>query len=147
MSFFNMLIGITGGMCLAAQGGVNSALSAVWTKDAILAAFVSFTIGALVLFACVILLRIPIPSLSKGATKWWHWVAGLFGSYFVFSATYLAPIVGAGLLVALVLIGQLGSAVILDHYGLMGFPKKKINLNRILGIGLLGVGVVLIRFF
>ena len=147
MNIFNILIGILGGMCLAVQSGVNSQLRAVWAENSLLAAAVSFSIGAAALFLCVAILRIPIPSLRGTQTKWWHWTGGLLGGYLVFTGTYLAPIVGAGMLVGLILMGQLSAAVILDHFGLVGFAKKPFNLRKFLGIILLAAGVVIIRFF
>lgn len=142
-----ILIGVTGGMCLAVQSGVNSQLRAVWAQNSVLAAAISFTIGALALFVCVGILRIKIPPLKDSGAKWWHWVGGFLGGYLVFAGTYLAPIIGAGMLVGLILMGQLSAAIILDHFGLIGFAKKPINPRRILGIALLAAGVVIIRFF
>lgn len=148
MNIIYILMGVAGGMCLAIQGGVNSQLNAVWLQSPILAAAVSFTIGTLALFAVVFALRIPIPTKIKGTgTKWWHWIGGLLGAYLVFATTYLAPIIGAGMLVGLILMGQLSAAVVLDHFGLIGFEKKPINAYRILGVLILAAGVVLIRFF
>lgn len=148
MNIINILMGVAGGMCLAVQGGVNSQLSVAWVQSPMLAAAVSFTIGAIALFGIVLILRIPIPRKIKGTgTKWWHWTGGLLGGYLVFAATFLAPIVGAGMLVGLILMGQLGSAVVLDHYGLIGFEKRPINARKILGVLILASGVVLIRFF
>lgn len=148
MNIIYILMGVLGGMCLAIQGGVNSQLNIAWTQSPILAAAVSFTIGAIALFAVVAILRIPIPRQIRGTdTKWWHWIGGLLGGYLVFAATFLAPIVGAGMLVGLILMGQLSTAVILDHFGLIGFERKPINASKILGVVLLASGVVLIRFF
>lgn len=147
MNFLNIIIGITGGMCLAVQSGINSQLKAVWTHNAVLAAAVSFSIGTVALFACVLLLRVSIPSFKGSTTKWWHWIGGLLGGYLVFAGAYLAPIVGAGTLVGLILMGQLSAAVVLDHFGLIGFKKKPINLSRSIGLVLLAAGVVIVRFF
>lgn len=141
-------MGLVGGMCLAIQGGVNSQLNDVWLQSPILAAGLSFTIGTIALSTVVLLLRITIPIKIKGiGTKWWHWIGGFLGAYLVSAITFLAPIVGAGMLVGLILMGQLGTAVVLDHFGLIGFEKKPINTRKILGIMFLSFGVVLIRFF
>lgn len=148
MNIIYILMGVLGGMCLAIQGGVNSQLNVAWTQSPILAAAVSFTIGAIALFIVVFALKIPIPKQIKGTdTKWWHWTGGLLGGYLVFAATFLAPLVGAGMLIGLILMGQLSTAVILDHFGLIGFEKKPVNARKVLGVLLLAAGVVLIRFF
>lgn len=148
MNIIYILMGVLGGMCLAIQGGVNSQLNIMWAQNPILAAAISFTVGAIALILVVLILRIPIPRKIKNTNvKWWHWTGGLFGGYLVFAATFLAPIVGAGMLVGLILVGQLSTAVILDHFGLLGFEKKPINVRKIVGVVVLATGVVLIRFF
>jgi transporter family-2 protein len=40
--------------------------------------------------------------------------------------------------------GQLSTAVVLDRFGAFGLPEKPITLARVLGVGLLAIGVVLI---
>lgn len=147
MHILNILIGIAGGMCLAVQSGINSQLRALWAQNAILAATVNFTVGTLVLLVCVAALRIPISRQGLGNTQWWHWTGGLLGGYLVFAGAYLAPLLGAGVLVGLILTGQLCAAIVLDHFGLIGFARKPVNARRLTGLGLLAFGVVLIRFF
>lgn len=147
MHILYLLIGVLGGICITLQSGVNAQLSAVWAKNSILAAAVSFGVGFLVLAASVAALRIPLPSLKGTHTKWWHWSGGLLGAYLVFAGAYLAPILGAGLLVGLILAGQICSAAILDHFGLVGFPKKPITTQKVIGILFLVVGVAIFRFF
>lgn len=148
MNILYILMGVIGGMCLAIQGGVNSQLTAVWTQSPVLSAAISFTIGTVVLLLVMLIRKIPIPTTIKGTgTKWWHWTGGFLGAYLVFATTFLAPVVGAGLLVGLILMGQLSTAVVLDHFGLIGFEKKPINARKILGVVTLAAGVVLIRYF
>ena len=148
MNIFYIFMGVAGGMCLAIQGGVNSQLTATWTQSPILSAAISFTIGAAALFLVIFLLKIAIPRKIKGTdSKWWHWTGGLLGAYLVFATTSLAPVVGAGMLVGLILIGQLSMAMTLDHFGLIGFEKKPINARKILGVLVLASGIILIRFF
>ncbi len=57
------------------------------------------------------------------------------------------PHIGAIALVALVLAGQAGGAVLLEHFGLLGCPLKSISFSCILDLGLIGVDVYLARRF
>jgi len=41
--------------------------------------------------------------------------------------------------------GQMTFALVLDHYGAVGFPERSMSPGRALGAGLLVAGVVLIR--
>jgi transporter family-2 protein len=120
----------------------------MWAQSPLLAAAVSFTVGTVVLFITVFVLRYKIPSLrgESNQTKWWHWIGGVLGSYLVAANIFLVPIVGASVLVALVLAGNLGAAVVLDHFGVIGFKKRPINIQRILGVALLFAGVLIVSY-
>ena len=39
------------------------------------------------------------------------------------------------------------ASVVLDHYGLMGFPVHPVSTGRICGVLLLGAGLALVRYF
>ena len=146
-----LLMAIAAGACLPLQVGVNSAL-ARGLGNPVSAALVSFAVGTAALFAYVLVLRLPLPSpgLSRAATvlPWWLWIGGGFlGAYFVSSAIYLAPKVGATVLFMTIIFGQLLVALLLEHKGLMGFPERTISLGRIAGIALMIAGVFLTRRF
>jgi transporter family-2 protein len=56
----------------------------------------------------------------------------------------LGPRLGATALMALTVFGQLLAALLIDHYGALGFPQNQATAQRILGAALLLAGVVLI---
>ena len=58
-----------------------------------------------------------------------------------------ADIVVKVVMIGLILAGQIGSGLVLDHFGLLGYTQKLINWQRVLGAVLVGVGVFLIRRF
>jgi transporter family-2 protein len=59
-------------------------------------------------------------------------------------ATVLGPRLSAAAFIALTLAGQMVAALIVDHYGAIGFPPNPVTLGRVVGVVLLIVGVVLI---
>jgi transporter family-2 protein len=67
------------------------------------------------------------------------------GAVFVSTTAWLAPVLGAATLVSVAVAGQMAFALVLDHYGLVGFPVRTMSLGRAVGAGLLVAGVVLIR--
>lgn len=144
MNIIAMLMGILAGTCTGVQGGVNAQLTEHWAEDPVLAAAISFLVGALALWAVCLVLGIPVPGLTD-KILWWHWTGGLLGAYFVYSLVYLSPRVGAGMVVALILAGQVLAAVILDHFGLAGYPVRSVTAVRLVGIALLAIGVIIIR--
>ena len=56
-----------------------------------------------------------------GEAPWWSWIGGLFGATYGLTAILLASRMGAATLTALVVTGQLICAVVLDHFGWLGF--------------------------
>lgn len=139
-----ILMGVLAGACIGIQGGINAQLTKHWAKNSVLASAISFLVGALVLWAVSLVLGVSIPELTENLA-WWHWTGGLLGAYFVYSLVYLSPILGASMVVALILSGQIFAAVVLDHFGLAGYPVREITEVRLIGIALLCLGVVIIR--
>ena len=70
-------------------------------------------------------------------------LAGTLVAFYVLSVTAIAPRFGVGNAVFFVLIGQLISAAIIDHFGLFGAPQKPLSLARAGGLALMASGVVL----
>jgi len=68
-------------------------------------------------------------------------LAGLLVAFYVLSITYVAPHFGVGNAVFFVLLGQLISAAMIDHFGLFGAQISPLSLTRAVGIGLMGLGV------
>jgi transporter family-2 protein len=65
---------------------------------------------------------------------------------YVMLAVLLAGRLGAALLSAAGILGQLGTSLLIDHYGWFGMPVQRASGTRLVGVALLAVGVVLIRW-
>jgi transporter family-2 protein len=70
-------------------------------------------------------------------------LAGLFVAFYVLSITYVAPSFGVGNAVFFVLLGQLISAAVIDHFGLFGARVTEVSALRLAGIAVMGLGVAL----
>lgn len=93
-----------------------------------------------------IALRDPVPAASMaGRIPWWTWSGGLFGAVFIGLAILLVPKLGAATFFALLVTGQMLASVVFDQIGLLGLAQRPIDLPRLVGVGLLIGGVVLIR--
>lgn len=140
-----MLLVLLGGAAAATQVVVNSQLRN-WVGHPVLAAFFSFFIGALVLLLYVLVLRLPRPELSKTLqAPWWIWLGGILGAFYVWTTIVSAPKLGAAVLIGVAVTGQMLISLVLDHYGLFGLPRHPVNIWRCLGVGLLLLGVAIIR--
>lgn len=132
------------GAFLPLQAGINGQL-AKQVSSVLAAALISFAVGTVALLALVLSQR-EMPGLTalKGLT-WWHWSGGLLGAFFITTAAFAGPRIGAMLFMALVLAGQLAMAMALDHFGWAGFREAPASLGKIAGLVLILGGVWMIR--
>jgi transporter family-2 protein len=59
----------------------------------------------------------------------------------------LAPALGIGIVTVMLLMGQIMAARIIDQFGFLRAKDHPINLQRLIGVLLLGKGVFLINKF
>ena len=144
---FFLLMALLAGMSVPTQAGINAQLG-LWTRSPVLASTISFMVGTLTLILYSLATRIPLPSLATvGNHPWWIWVGGSLGAFFVTATIILVPKLGATAMVALILAGQMIASLLLDHFGVLGYPLHPINLGRIAGVLLVCGGIWLIKFF
>jgi transporter family-2 protein len=143
MSYWPHLMAALVGAGLTIQVGMNSTVR-MTIGSPILATIVNFGVGlaALVLLAVASGARI-VPG-SAAVVPAWAWLGGLLGAAYVAATTVLGPKLGAATLLALTLAGQMVAALLVDHYGVIGFPQSPLTPGRIVGTALLVVGVLLI---
>lgn len=70
-------------------------------------------------------------------------LAGLLVAFYILSITIIAPKFGVGNAVFFVLLGQLISAALIDHFGLFGARVSPLSLSRAGGIAMMAAGVFL----
>ena len=69
---------------------------------------------------------------------------GLAGALYVGSIVFTVRALGVGALTALTIAGQLGLAVVIDHFGWLGVERSPITLAKIAGVALLALGTWLV---
>ena len=132
------------GAVLAVQVGVNVQFRNA-IGDPITSTFLSFAVGSVGVLLYALVVRAPWPAPATLAhIPAWQWSGGLLGALYVVGTILLGPRLGAAVLLALVIAGQMLCALLLDHYGWLGFAQHSINLGRVLGAALLVVGAVLV---
>ena len=144
MKGLSYFLGIVAGFGLTVQVGMNAQLRKV-LQSANTAALISFVVGTLALITLVLLLRTPVPDRGTLASvPVWAWFGGLLGAFYVASSTVVAANLGATRLLGLALLGQLSTALVIDHYGWLGLPENPVTLARIGGVALVALGVWLV---
>lgn len=140
------LLGIVVGMCSATQTAINGRLGVV-LGSAVSAALVSFTIGTLALLLIVLATRTPwrLSRVGDRPNPWWMWIGGSLGAAYVFGNAFLAPVLGTGLTVMVVVLGMMVGSLIFDHFGLLGTRRKPATLLQVIGLVFMAAGVGVIR--
>jgi transporter family-2 protein len=132
------------GLLLVLQVGMNSTLRAVLDSP-LAAALVSFIVGTLALALYMLVTRAPWPARAQlAAVPGWAWYGGVFGAFYVVTSVVVGPRLGAATLLSLIVLGQLLTSLLVDHFGWVGFPQHPVSLVRLTGAVLLFAGVLLI---
>ncbi len=144
MQVIYFLLAMAAGSTSTLQFGINSQLKLlvgpIWTVC------ISLTVSVIGTAVVLLLARQPLPDKTLFASApWWLWTGGLCGILFVLAGAVLAPKLGASTYTAALIAGQVLFSVLLDHFGVLGFPKHSLNLERIFGVLLLMAGVLLVR--
>lgn len=147
MKLMFVLLAIVSGSVLPVQAALNGKVGKA-VGDPVYAALISFVVGSLGLFAYVLSMRTDLSAIAQaGSLHWSVWIAGILGAFYVSSVIIVAPKLGVALTFGLVVAGQLGISLLIDHYGLLGIPVHAINWQRVVGVFLIVTGVLLIRRF
>jgi transporter family-2 protein len=143
-----LAFGVVAGAALPLQGAINAELRV--DLDAPIAAgavsFVVATAGMGALLAVALMVAgAARPQLGQlRELPWWGWLGGLVGATYVTSVFLLIPKIGTAPTIALTVAGQQAASVVVDRYGLLRLPRRPVGRVRVVGVGTLLAGVMLI---
>jgi transporter family-2 protein len=140
MQFLLAVLAFAAGVVLVVQVGVNATLRN-GLGSAATAAFMSFLVGSVALAALVSLQR-AWPARAQFAVVP-HQPAG-FSARSTCCAHRRRATAGGGRALALVILAQLTTSLLVDHFGWLGFPQHPLTLTRLFGVALLFAGAMLI---
>ncbi len=111
-----------------------------------MAAFISFVVGTIALAILLLFSSDVQPPFSQYATiEWYKYTGGLLGAFVVTVTLISVSQIGAGNMFVLVVAGQLVTAVIMDHFGILGMRSNPVSLQKFFGICLLVLGAWLVN--
>jgi transporter family-2 protein len=147
MAAFLLPLALLAGAALPVQFSINAQLRNA-VGGPVMAAAISFVVGTLCLLVAFVVSRQPMPRGARLAdAPWWVWTGGALGATYVLLSIVLLPRIGAATTVGLIVAGQMVTALVLDHYGLLNVPVHRISVVRVLGAILVIAGVGLIQKF
>lgn len=103
-------------------------------------AFLVGSVGSL----CYLLISEGIPKfIPVSSVPYHYYLGGLFIVFYSLTITWVAPRFGVGNAIACVLLGQLISMAIIDHFGLLGALHHPISIQRLAGLFIMAAGIFL----
>lgn len=146
MAWIYSSMALLAGMLLAMQAAINSQLGQSLNQQPLTAALVSFGVGTVFLFA-VVAAKGQLGAVTLMPEQpWWKWVGGLMGAFMVCASIILAPKLGVANMLLFIIIGQLLAGMLIDHFGWLNMPVKPVDLSKVVGIGLMVLGLAVFMF-
>ncbi|HNH87709.1 MAG TPA: DNA polymerase, partial [Solirubrobacterales bacterium] len=135
-----VLLMVLVGVQFAAQAPVTGGLGR--HTGGLVAALISFLVGNVVLLAIVAVAGQLGNFSSLGEVPLWQLAGGLIGATYVALAATTISRIGAGVIAAVTVTGQLACSVVVDHFGWFGIEVHDVTGPRILGLVLLLAGAM-----
>lgn len=131
------------GLAMAVQGAMNSGLSkAVGLSQG------TFLVHASATFAMIVIL---ISGITKGGhwenysrLPWYYFLGGIVGVIITYGVVVSIPKLGASVATTAIIVGQVLTACLLDHFGLFGLKTVPMTWLKGLGLVLLAAGAKLL---
>lgn len=136
-------LGLAAGLLIPVQAAANAVLAKL-TGHVLYSTFILFGFGALLSLSFILIMRPELPSLSslKNAPLY-SYVGGFIVCIYVLAITYLIPKIGVANSIFLVVSAQIIMASVIDHFGLLGANQLSLNSAKLVGIGLMLIGLYL----
>jgi transporter family-2 protein len=103
-----------------------------------------FAMGCAVSLIVLSIVGAPPAAKFAGIPKLYYFGA-CFMVFYVIAVTYSAPRIGVGNAIFFVLLGQMISMSVIDHYGIWGAIKTEITTRRLIGLAVMTLGIYLAR--
>ncbi len=139
-------LGCAAGTCGTVQAAINS-VARVQIGSILYTALISMSITALIaLLLAALIGQSPVRLTKlKFRGRLLHYSGGLMGVVNITGCALLVGQIGAGALMTLIIAGQLCCSMLLDHFAVMGMPRRRADAARICGLLLILVGMICIR--
>lgn len=139
------ILPVLAGVAITIQSGINSQLRMA-VNNPLLAAFISFVTGTVALGILLLFSRQAVPSLqSYAAIDWYKFIGGLLGAFVVTITLLSVQEIGVANMFVLLVAGQLFTAVLMDHLGVLGMRANPISVQKMIGIVLVISGAYLVN--
>ena len=133
------LVMLIAGICVPVLAVLNAGLGKELGSAP--AACVILSLVALVTCTVILLATGPLAILNTFSSSKHLFFGGVLFIIYILSITFIAPKFGLGNAIFFILLGQILSAAIIDHFGLFGAISQSLSYQRITGIFIMVLGI------
>lgn len=141
-----IIMAVAAGAGLPVQAALNSKLAKTGGSP-LHAAMISFMVGVFTLLLFILFTSQNVSWKDLKDAPTYSWLGGLLGAFYVSVIIYSFPRIGPGVAFGLIIAGQLGISMLLEHYQILGAKHHAISFGRIAGLMLIILGVYLTKRF
>jgi transporter family-2 protein len=137
-SIFLILLALLGGIAITLQAQFMGFMDVgMGTRESV---FITYASGGLIVTILMLFLRGG--NLRAAASlPWYAFMAGLLGLLIVGTIGYTVPRLGLTTALTLVVAAQFVASALIDHFGWFGAPVRTFEWSRLIGLGILILGV------
>ncbi len=147
MAWLFYLITLGAGAANPFQSGTNAELNKQMGQP-LWAGMVVYASGLAGLLLLQAIFGHAFPNAAKiKEIHWWAWMGGLISIASTMAGLMLAQKLGSGVFTGLSITAAVVTSVVVDQFGLIGFRQHSLSPGRMLGCGLMIVGIWLVARF
>jgi len=139
----SLLLAVLSGAFMAVQGSMNTALSKV--IGLLEATFIVHMIGTIVVVVLLFVFRMGKGDFSAVAeAPWYVYLGGVISVGIIYLVVASISEVGVANATTAIIVGQVATAIIIDHFGVFGLERIPFEWNQLIGLVLLVFGANLL---
>ncbi|CUH96174.1 putative membrane protein [Propionispora sp. 2/2-37] len=136
-------LALLSGILMAVQGSLNAALSKV--IGLMETTFIVHLIGTVLLIVILFLLKLGRGNLyALTDAPWYAYLGGVISIFIIYLVAASIPQAGMANATTAIIVGQVLTAIIIDHLGAFGMEQASWEWNDLAGLALLAIGAYLL---
>ncbi|MDK2856231.1 MAG: bacterial/archaeal transporter family-2 protein [Bacillota bacterium] len=143
MKIIPLAVAATAGLTMAVQGSINAALAKIvglWEANLIV-----HVVGTGVVAAVVFLLKQGTSNLARiSGAPWYTLLGGVLSALIIYGVALSIPKLGVAAATTAIIVGQVLTALLIDHLGCFGLDKVPFTWTKLAGLILLAAGAWLL---
>ncbi|GFM53452.1 DMT family transporter [Pseudomonas capsici] len=136
-------LSLAAGFAVPLQAGTNARLGTLLGHP-LWATTVSLLVSLIAVFAVILIFKVEKPNTTAlQSAPWWAWLGGVAGVFYITIALLMAPRLGTLNFMMAVIVGQLVISLLIDYFGLVGLPRRPVNIQKLFGVFVVIIGFLI----